>query len=772
MSEPVMEKRTRLSDPVVTAGDRVYSISSQNGLFPDPWGGHVPREMWGIWDHPIKLFDGVWFGIRPQNATLPTWLAEAVACGVYPGYTEFEYMLDRLRVVRRDFIPDGVEGMVVTLTVYDPEQESGTLEAIALFRSDLRPAWLGEQTGMQDGKDDAHYEAGEGYVVFKDGANPWTAIAGAIITPDEVAIGDDIWAIDETAGRGISARMTFPLTFTPERETTLTCFIAGSAISAAEAIATYGKLRTTHADLFAEKKAQYLNLYSQSELVSPDPLLNDAFQWSKLNCRMLARNVPSIGLCAGAGMPEYPWWFGIDTEYAVLPMLQAGLFDLTKESLRLLLRVSQEENANEPGRVIHELSTTGVVYNPGNIVETPAFIRAVHQCWLWTGDRAFLEEMYDFCKQGLLDYALGTCDSDGDLCPSGRSIIETLDMHAGFECIDPAAYTWEALGRLADMAEAMGDHALIPDLQHKAQQLGKCIRDEWWMPEEGLFADVRASVDEVECRLHEIEERVINQEAGEDARRQARQARQYFAPWLERRADAPRDVDLPWLLRHWVVICPVEVGLATPEQAQRLLQRLESPEFSGEWGLYLHPLRQVAMSINTGIMALAEARYGRTNQALRIVRKLAEAVTYRMPGAISEALPDRWCFIQLWSALGVISPVVEFFLGISPRAAEHKLRVVPNLPAGIDSLQLHQLRAGETHFDISVERSSSKYSVRLSGDDPGYQIEVGVYLPADTNVSTTTLNGAQAEGRWERSHAGRALVFEARGQADIEILLG
>ena len=27
----------------------------------------------------------------------------------------------------------------------------------------------------------------------------------------------------------------------------------------------------------------------------------------------------------GAGLPEYPWWFGIDTEYAVLPMLQADL---------------------------------------------------------------------------------------------------------------------------------------------------------------------------------------------------------------------------------------------------------------------------------------------------------------------------------------------------------------------------------------------------------------------------------------------------------------
>jgi hypothetical protein len=73
------EKRVKLGEPVVTAGDRVYSISSQNGLFPDPWGGNVPHEVWGVWDHPIKLLDGFWFGLRLPNGVL-TWLGEADAC--------------------------------------------------------------------------------------------------------------------------------------------------------------------------------------------------------------------------------------------------------------------------------------------------------------------------------------------------------------------------------------------------------------------------------------------------------------------------------------------------------------------------------------------------------------------------------------------------------------------------------------------------------------------------------------------------------------------
>jgi glycogen debranching enzyme len=57
---------------------------------------------------------------------------------------------------------------------------------------------------------------------------------------------------------------------------------------------------------------------------------------------------------------------------------------------------------------------------------------------------------------------------------------------------------------------------------------------------------------------------------------------------------------------------------------------------------------------------------------------MAGIFNVRTPGAISEALPDQWCFVQLWSALGILSPVVECFLGIQPNAVKRTLRVVPS----------------------------------------------------------------------------------------------
>jgi len=57
------------ASPYVTAGNRLYAVGHQDGRFP-ALGWHVPGEMGGIWDHPIKLFDGfvfIGFGVGLTN---------------------------------------------------------------------------------------------------------------------------------------------------------------------------------------------------------------------------------------------------------------------------------------------------------------------------------------------------------------------------------------------------------------------------------------------------------------------------------------------------------------------------------------------------------------------------------------------------------------------------------------------------------------------------------------------------------------------------------
>ncbi len=85
----------------VTAGDRAYVMGFQDGKF-HAQGWHVTGEMGGVWTEPLKLVDGVWFGIDGQ------WLGEATKFTSGWGYSRMEFpQASGLRVSRTDFAPDG-----------------------------------------------------------------------------------------------------------------------------------------------------------------------------------------------------------------------------------------------------------------------------------------------------------------------------------------------------------------------------------------------------------------------------------------------------------------------------------------------------------------------------------------------------------------------------------------------------------------------------------------------------------------------------------------
>jgi glycogen debranching enzyme len=128
------------------------------------------------------------------------------------------------------------------------------------------------------------------------------------------------------------------------------------------------------------------------------------------------------------------------------------------------------------------------------------------------------------------------------------------------------------------------------------------------------------------------------------------------------------------------------------------------------------------MSINTGLLALCAARYGQMDDALDIIARLTRAFGYRTPGAVSEALPDAWCFLQLWSNVGLVAPVVECFLGIQPHAAQRRLAIRPHLPSAWSWAEVKHLRVGDACFDIRAERAGESYHVEVTSDSKGWEI--------------------------------------------------
>lgn len=143
-------KTDRLQDLFITAGDRSSVIGSQNGLFPD-FGHHVKDEMGGVWAHPIKLLDGYWLHVKEEGDEQGFWLKEADRFHNYPFYNEHDYSLNdrHLEIVRRQFCPDGIEGVVVSYFVKNIGDSDRQFDFSFLGRTELSPVWFSETLGMK-----------------------------------------------------------------------------------------------------------------------------------------------------------------------------------------------------------------------------------------------------------------------------------------------------------------------------------------------------------------------------------------------------------------------------------------------------------------------------------------------------------------------------------------------------------------------------------------------------------------------------------------------
>lgn len=752
----VLEHTDNLDQPYVTAGNRVYSIANQHGEFPEI-GWRQPSEMSGVWNPPIKLLDGFWVGITFGAAGLIGsagkihWLTQASRWQMTPGQVEMTYRLPRLEVMRREYGVDDYEGMLIRLELSNQSRKALPLTLHFLARTDLRLAWLGKDRLIwRDGRDEAVYLDELACIAAYNTTNPAYVLFGAQRRPAAATIGSELWATQQTEGQGISGRLSYQLHLPAGATEELVFTIAGSTHSSEAAVATFRHLQAEAEALCERQRQRYQRLLTTSALYSGDELMDTAFGWAKVTLQALERDVPGTGRGIAAGLPDHPWWIGNDTAYATLPLVASGQFELALASLRNLARYSESVNGN--GAVVHEILTQGRVHDNGLLVEIPLFVRACYHAFRWTGDRGFLEEIYSFCKRGLLDVVLGKHDLEGNLCATGRGLVETRELQsgAGMKTLDIASYTYEALLCLAELAEAVGDLASVDDMRAKAQRLQTFVNAAWWIEEEGLYGDIYISAEALaEAHralraektfwpgdLAELEHsdtllaRFMQQQPGKAALRQER----------------------PWLLKHMIASTPVETGLATPARAEQVLRRLESDEFSGLWGIYLNPETQrVTMTLPNCLLAAAEARYGRMDQALARCHTIAQAISYRMPGAYSEILPDEGCFIQAWSSYGIIWPVVHFFLGFRPDAAQRRAQFIPHLPGAWSHARLQDVRVGSARFHLHVSSAEQGLQAILETSDPSYEVTLGCAYPVEKEPGSVTLNGAPVSFTWERS---------------------
>ena len=704
------EGRTR-DQPYVTAGDRAYLIGSQDGGFPE-MGQHVAGEMGGLWMQPIKLADdsGPAYGTRRAIVTpcpkprISSPIPTAPASDTTPS-------LDGLAIERFQFSPDGEPGIIIQYQFRNTTGRARHVDVLFSTRTELSPVWYSDRIGIRNATDTVAWLAPDRAFLARDTDHAWFVVWGASDGRDaRPAVAS---SVPRTSGMGVTATSRHRVSVDSGGTSTLTFVFAGSATSEAEALRTYRHLARNHAPLLEKKKQRLAALLERARVTIPDRRLQEVYNWVRVNMDWLVRDVPGIGRGLSGGLMEYPWWFGTET-YSLQALMATGDFELPSHTLRLLRRHSDRTNGN--GRIIHEVTGAGAIVNPGNSQETAQFILTVGKLLEWSGDLEFAREMYPAMQRGLA-WLLTDMDRDGNMFPGGYGIMEVYGLNA--ELIDVAVYTQQALAATARVAGLLRDADAANRYRRLASELESRINGRFWIEEEGSYADFFGT-------------RAQAVSAAEGARKQLglkgedkltprdRELMDHYTRLAQAFARMP-DTTRGWLTnKNWVIATPLETGIAPRDRAIRLLDRIRR-ENVGPYGPYLSAVERLyMMTIATGVQAVAEANYGRTEEALWYMDRIVETFNRVTPGSISEMMPDWGCFAIAWTSYGIVVPLIQHVFGIQPDATQKTVVFAPHMPDGWDDMRIEDLAVGTNLVSFSGARTGKGVEYTFQSRDGGW----------------------------------------------------
>ncbi len=741
----------------VATGTRAYIVGDESGRFP-AMGWHIEGEMGGVWSPPLKLLDGIWFGINDK------WIGRANRFTSAYGHVTMDLPgNENLSITRTDFVPDGKRAALFGLqfTAGDKD-ESFTLTVNA--HSELLSAYpWGWTTPSQEQfnlEDSVEFD-GQRLVFREQGTPPvenadrhnWASVVGTKMEPVSHKTGDEFWGPqmpvdvcppddesteqldpircdDSKMGNGKGGQLQYEVEIPANSTKTIWVGVAGSESGPEPAVEELTTVLEDPMDALQQKVATRRDLAERTQVSLPGSnLLDRSIKWSKQNLADSVQEATDLQIrytdegtqypaplgeidrirFYAAGFPDYQWLFAVDGEYTTFAALAAGQFDVPRDHMRAIHEVSRLLN-EDTGKVAHEVITDGSVYygansDPGNTDETAKFAMAVHQIWQWTGDDAFRDEMYEFIVDGLT-YITEELDEDSDLWPSGQGNVERSGM--GEEKLDVTVYTIRGLFALADMARSKGDQQTATWASDQAGKMLAKFVETWWIPEIPQHA---GSID-------------VPENGTNDNRRIYQ--------------------------RHWIGVTPMSVdyvdesgsvvpGIATRDHGNAALKLRETACYSGigdeeqtthrrNDGLYhtggpgcdkgeyeytKYSAEKSIFTLNSAVMAVGEGNYGRLgrDQQRRYMRANATLQLPdpdEQPGAMPEIAPSpnygrsinqqftkRAMVLQAWGTYGILWPVVRHYLGLRPDMGRKQLQVIPQIPEDFPRIEGENIRLGE-----------------------------------------------------------------------------
>ncbi|SRR5579884_54557 len=400
-----------------------------------------------------------------------------------------------------------------------------------------------------------------------------------------------------------------------------------------------------------------------------------------------------------AGVPWYVTVFGRDSLIASIQnmLVNPGFARGTIKKLAELQATERDDWRDaQPGKILHEIRFgelahfNRIPHHPyyGTADATPLYLIALHEAWKWLGDEELLREHRDTAL-GCLEWI----DKYGDLDGDGFQEYQTFSSQGyenmgwkdsgdavvypdGSQVKQPKAlcelqgYVFDAWMRMAEVFDALGEPERAAELRRKAAVLQRQFEEFFWCEEIGSYA---------------------------------------FCLDPDKKPVATVVSNAGHCL--WS-------GIASPEHAGRVVQRLIQPDMWSGWGIRtlstqcpaFNPFSYHRGSVwphDNGIIALGFKRYGFAGEAARVARDISRAASY----FVSHRLPELYAGVerrpgtfpvlyreanvpQAWAA-GATFHLLQAILGLRGDAPNKRLYVDPVLPAWLADLSLSNLDVGQ-----------------------------------------------------------------------------
>ena len=668
--------RTQPGQPWTVAGERGALFGRQSGKF----------EAW-LW--PVKLLSN--FSISAELAGYPVPIdvnALSAEIRVTPGETAITYshaaftMKQRMFATRAGAVSSPAASVIFEIDSVRP------IDLTFSFTPEMLRMWPAPNYGRPNGEWIAQGDSGF-YLLHTD--NP--KFSGIVAMPRTNA-----GILVPYQEHPQTYPLQFRLHFDPKRDRGLSFPLVLAIADNSDPARSIAESLRKIAEAWHSTQAYYQHFFEgRLSVETPDQKLNDALKWAEISVdQMQVRHGNETGMVAGyyesadSARPGYAWFFGRDTLWSTYAINSYGDYSLTRRALEFLLARQRED-----GKIMHEYSQTAEALNwkstpyfYASADATQLLVMAVADYLKVSGDLPWVREHWPAVLNAYR-FLRAHEDANGIYSNTeGTGWVESWPDGMPHQEIYLAALDKQAADAMSMLASDTDNRDLAATCKRKAETIGQRIESQFYSAPDHFYAFSR---------------------------------------------NAAGALDRTATIYPAVAWWDGTFGLA---QAEGMLSRWASPEFSSDWGTrdisdrtsFYDPISYHQGSIwplFTGWVSLAEYRAGRPFSGYAHLMENANLTWTQDLGAVTELLSGdlfqalgRSSSHQMWSSAMVITPFVRGLLGLDWDALDRTLIVRPQLPAHWDSVKVHNVPLGPLHLELDISRRNGEFRIQATSTQP------------------------------------------------------